>query len=233
MKKLFVILAICWFTTLTTLIVAKCSHVDALFYVFIFLFIASVIATIFIPLIAVKTLIFRALGQDDGVFVDCWLGKASGFKAMLQQAQSGNTVARFNVGFCYLVGKATRQDVAQAEEWFLKAANGGDGDAMFRLGEMYEDRSEYKKAVEMFRRGEDCSFKCKLRLARMFENGRGVPKNDAMAAALRLEAQYMSRDIPGFNAKFTTKNGVRQFTNQSERGFGYAINETYTIREDF
>ena len=135
------------------------------------------------------------------------------FNTILRKAEAGDAVACFDVGFCLLTDdiKCVKQDAVEAEKWLIKAAELGDGDAYFRLGDLYEEQMEFEKAAEFFRRGEKISFKCKLRLARLFERGLGVPMNETFAKTLRAEAEYQSRDVHGLAVKFSTLKGTRVF----------------------
>lgn len=57
----------------------------------------------------------------------------------LAEAEKGNAIAQFILGFMYENGEGVVQDYKQAEKWYHEAADQGDVDAQFRLGEMYGD----------------------------------------------------------------------------------------------
>jgi TPR repeat protein len=45
-----------------------------------------------------------------------------------------------NLGYLYQIGLGVARDYAQARRWYQKAADAGNADGMFNLGQLYLDR---------------------------------------------------------------------------------------------
>ena len=54
------------------------------------------------------------------------------------KAETGNTVAQYNLGSMYWSGEGVRIDHKQAVRWYRKAAEQGHANAQYNLGGMYE-----------------------------------------------------------------------------------------------
>ena len=142
-------------------------------------------------------------------------------------------VGYFNLGVCYREGRGVSCDPKRAFQLFRQAAELGDPDAAFWCGEMSAQNGDDDDAFEWFRRGQNGSYKCLLRLARAFEEGRGAPVNLQYAAILREEAKEMqetsSDDLDKLlERKITTKDGTRRYDHGSGKSQTY-----HTIYEDF
>ena len=57
------------------------------------------------------------------------------------EAEKGNAIAQFILGFMYENGEGVSQDYKKAEKWYHKAAEQGDTDAQYNLGELYDNDS--------------------------------------------------------------------------------------------
>jgi len=57
----------------------------------------------------------------------------------LAEAEKGNPIAQFILGFMYENGEDVPQDFTLANTWYHKAADQDDADAQNRLGEVYRD----------------------------------------------------------------------------------------------
>jgi len=64
----------------------------------------------------------------------------SGFQEWLALAESGNTMAQFNVGRCYARGDGTDKDLILAEKWYLAAATTNDARVWYNLFLLYENK---------------------------------------------------------------------------------------------
>ena len=53
-------------------------------------------------------------------------------------AEEGDVAAQAKIGFMYLMGKGIPKDRDLALKWLGKAADNGDGTAMYRIGQMYD-----------------------------------------------------------------------------------------------
>ena len=57
------------------------------------------------------------------------------------EAQKGNAIAQFILGFMYENGEGVPQDYKKAEKWYHKAAEQGDTDAQYNLGNLYDNEN--------------------------------------------------------------------------------------------
>jgi TPR repeat protein len=68
----------------------------------------------------------------------------------------------YNLGLMYLNGQGGAQDLAQAREWFQKAANGGHANAMYQLGLLYYQghgvAQDYAKASAWLEKAVDAGY---------------------------------------------------------------------------
>ena len=55
------------------------------------------------------------------------------------EAEKGNAIAQFILGFMYENGEGVSQDYKKAEKWYHKAAEQGDTDAQYNLGNFYNN----------------------------------------------------------------------------------------------
>jgi TPR repeat protein len=55
------------------------------------------------------------------------------------EAEKGNAIAQFILGFMYENGEGVSQDHKKAEKWYHKAAEQGDTDAQYNLGKLYDN----------------------------------------------------------------------------------------------
>jgi hypothetical protein len=62
-------------------------------------------------------------------------------------AEQGSAVAAFNLGLMHQQGKGRDVDLAQAAEWYLRAAEGGFARAQYAIAEMYESGSGVDRDV--------------------------------------------------------------------------------------
>jgi Sel1 repeat len=102
--------------------------------------------------------------------------------ALAAAAVAGDPVAAYRLGAMYERGRGVAADPAQAEQWYLRAARGGEADAMFNLGALFErgPRREPKEAFEWFLRASDQrDAQAQLNLGLMFYKGEGVPRDAA------------------------------------------------------
>ena len=75
------------------------------------------------------------------------------------KAETGNTVAQYNLGSMYWSGEGVRIDHKQAVRWYRKAAEQGHANAQYNLGGMYTDgdgvKQDFKEAVKWYRKAAD------------------------------------------------------------------------------
>ena len=51
------------------------------------------------------------------------------------KADKGDPAGQYNLGACYFTGEGVAMDKLEAAKWFRKAAEQGDSDALFYLGQ--------------------------------------------------------------------------------------------------
>jgi TPR repeat protein len=97
----------------------------------------------------------------------------------LDAANAGDRASMRNLGLMYRIGSGVKQDKAEALRWFRKAAEQGDGLAMYLLGDDLKDDSE---RLYWFRKAADAGIPAAMyALASAYEEGRGVEKDYAEA----------------------------------------------------
>lgn len=84
----------------------------------------------------------------------------------------------------YERGRGVAADPAQAAQWYLRAARGGEADAMFNLGALFEGGTggerDAKSAMDWFVRASDQrDAQAQLNLGLMLYKGEGVPRDAA------------------------------------------------------
>lgn len=134
-------------------------------------------------------------------------------------ANKDNTTAMRNMAIMYRYGLGMKQkDVLKAIEWYKKASDMGDIDAMIELATLYlrGEHTDYEKAKELCRQAaEKGNTDALCRMGWMFTEGMGVPKNYAVALEYYVEAA---------NKGNTT--ALNAIANAYKNGFG--INRNYT-----
>eukprot|EP01026_Neomeris_dumetosa_P045979 TRINITY_DN3907_c0_g1_i7.p1 TRINITY_DN3907_c0_g1~~TRINITY_DN3907_c0_g1_i7.p1 ORF type:complete len:799 (-),score=142.80 TRINITY_DN3907_c0_g1_i7:272-2668(-) len=101
-------------------------------------------------------------------------------------ADLGNVQHQNIVGELYFMGSFGHKDLGTAYRYFLKAARGGDSDAMANLGHMYANglgvTPSNESAIYWFKKAADANnFDGHYGLGYMYLNGYGVPLNYTMA----------------------------------------------------
>ncbi|MDJ0837066.1 MAG: SEL1-like repeat protein [Acidobacteriota bacterium] len=123
-------------------------------------------------------------------------------------AAQGDARAMTSLGVIYAKGSGVEQDEAQALEWFKKAVDRKYAEASFQIGLLYLDREDMEetgsqnRAVMHFLRAADLGHGGALyRLAELFEEGRGVPKDMIKAVA------YLRRGVARGHSPSRTRLG--------------------------
>lgn len=121
-----------------------------------------------------------------------WSIRTSSPQAALTQltalAGRGSVMAMVYIGGMYLNGIGVASSITDAEAWYSRAADAGSAFAYFQLGAIRSKRREFSKAAEACRVGAELGYApCMYRLATMYQDGVGVPK-DLQKARDLLEA---------------------------------------------
>jgi hypothetical protein len=101
-----------------------------------------------------------------------------------------------SIGDLYENGLGVAQDYGEAREWYERAADAGDGLAMYNLGHLYEKGlgvdANLKAALGWYERSADKGIALSMHAAgKLIEQGRGVPADPAEAHAwFTVAAQY-------------------------------------------
>jgi uncharacterized protein len=102
---------------------------------------------------------------------------------ILQLAQQGNTTAEICVADFYRLGFGVRQDNLAAVSWLRKAADAGNAQAQYRLGDLYNRgelglRHDNSEALKWFRKSADQgNVYGQLSLGLMFSDDNSTSKN--------------------------------------------------------
>ena len=130
----------------------------------------------------------EAQGDQQVIFVDAPLIQRavaglqrtrSEFRALLEQAEQGDSAAYYEVAARYAGGEGVEKDPVQAAHWFALAWEEGDVRAGDLLGRCYQSGSgvtaDPARAVELFHQAAEQDYApalCDLGLC--YENGSGV-----------------------------------------------------------
>jgi TPR repeat protein len=112
------------------------------------------------------------------------LQEASPTAKLLEAAQNGDHVAQYELARAYLEGRGVKVDGAEGAKWLKLAAEGGIPDAQNDLGVLLElppaaftdARKWFESAAKQAHPG------AQYNLGRLYENGRGVQRDQAVAA---------------------------------------------------
>ncbi|MBL0404276.1 sel1 repeat family protein [Microvirga aerilata] len=101
-------------------------------------------------------------------------------------ADRGHVKAAVAMGDALFLGNGIAQSQADAMRWYQKAAESGSPTAYIRLGDLYAAHSsgmEAQRSLEWYRKAAEAnSAIAMVRLGKMFNEGRGVPQDQALAA---------------------------------------------------
>ena len=100
-------------------------------------------------------------------------------------AALGDADAQFALGRLYETGRSVTHDPEAARRWYAEAARAGNAEASFNLGMMEISRGgegAYERAASYFRAAaERGNVDAQVNLALLYEQGLGVPRDDALA----------------------------------------------------
>lgn len=118
-------------------------------------------------------------------------GAAESVAAYLEAAERGVVDAQFNLAVCFERGEGVARDPRKAVEWYARAADQGDVNAMLRAAALVqtEGAGEPEEAAAMYGRAAELGDATgAFHLGLCHADGEGVPKDEARALALYLEA---------------------------------------------
>ena len=99
-----------------------------------------------------------------------------------------------NLAQMYEKAMGIPQNSAEAKKWYRKSMERGDGEALYRLASLSDKTGDYAEAIKLYRRGVTRDdYRAMVDLGEMFEQGRGVKKDEAQAVQLYEQAGDRSR----------------------------------------
>jgi TPR repeat protein len=168
---------------------------------------------------------------------------AESFRQFLALAEGGSVWSMASVGNRFEHGLGIAPDLAQAENWYLRAYQAGSDYALIWLGDLYQKSKRYEQAQAVFRTGVERGFvPAMFRLAWSYWNSPDWPqrRDEAMAllersaaagdlSAKRFLAVAMMRG--GFGLRHIP-NGIRLLLSVAEEMADLGKDETATAPSD-
>lgn len=116
-----------------------------------------------------------------------------------EEAQKGNVLAYYNLGYMHLLGENVNEDPEKAVMYFRKGASHQDGKCMQALAMCYKNgdgvETDLSKMIYWLKNGVKINdVGCMYQLACCFENGEGVHKNLEEATRLMQSAAFKNKD---------------------------------------
>lgn len=123
-----------------------------------------------------------ALASMDDALSDFKKGNyGAAIKELNSLGDAGNVSAQIMLGALYNKGGAIPRNDKMAATWFEKAANQGNAEAQYQLGNLYENSQlakDYKTAASWYHKAaQQGSAKAQARLGVFYAHGLGVPQN--------------------------------------------------------
>lgn len=165
------------------------------------------------------------------------------FKHYSEASDLGSPVAQYNLATCYRYGFGIGKDMDKAVEYYQKAAALGHADAkkmleglvsptkqddnkpvlsadeLFKLGWDYDNKKEYAKAVEYYRKAKELG---NTRASKQLESLESVNPTDGNPNASTLSAdEYLKLGEKCMSSKEETK-GVECYRKAAEQGYDKA-----------
>lgn len=102
-------------------------------------------------------------------------------------AEKEDTEAMRKIAICYDDGYGVEKDDQKALEWYRKAAELGDAEAIYRIGSYYHwDVYDYEEALEWYKKAAALGHaEAMLRIGQLYSDGDGVEQNDEESARWR------------------------------------------------
>ena len=150
-----------------------------------------------------------------------------------KDAEQGDAVSQFELGWCYDFGEGVEKDMKQAAEWYRKAADQGVANAQFNLGNCYLNgegvEKDPKMAVHWYRKAaEQGNAYAQFNLGCCYLNGEGVEKDLKQAVYWYRKAADQGNAYARFNlgqcyfngkgVEKDLKQGAEWFRKAAEQG---------------
>lgn len=101
------------------------------------------------------------------------------FAYYIQAAQKGDMAGQANVAEFYMEGKGIEKNEEEALKWYRKAAEQGDADSEYAIGQYYEyDGNDIKLAIEWYKKAaEQGHVDAQMKMKNCYGNGEGLEKD--------------------------------------------------------
>jgi TPR repeat protein len=126
----------------------------------------------------------------------CWLGYAYYYGVGVEKnhenalhwyalsAEQGNAIAQWGLGNLYEYGRGVEEDIEKALDWYKKAAEQGLSEAEAKVGHYLAIAEEHEEAARWNQKAaQKGDLMARANLARMYADGRGVPRDHVAAYA--------------------------------------------------
>ena len=130
-----------------------------------------------------------------------------------------------NLGTLYAIGNGVTQDFTKAIEWYQKAADAGNDEAMRNLGIVYTNgdgvSQNFTKAIEWYRKGADAGdTEAMVDVGLLYGGGYGVKKDHATAVTWYWKAAEAGWLNPYYlEGYWTSRNGMYTFELRQDGGY--------------
>lgn len=181
--------------------------------------------------------------------------RANPYMAIIQAAEQGNAKAQLQLAFIYAKGQGIRQDHVQAVKWMQKAAQQGDANGQYHLGQMYSEGyaglpKDDSQALEWFRKAAEQGHPfAQDNLGYAYFHGYCVPKNRSQAMewyrkAIQGLRGFAENGMPeaqfklafllfnGFGVAKDEAQAVIWIKKSAEQGYQPAQDELNNMKED-
>ena len=101
------------------------------------------------------------------------------FAYYIQAAQKGDVAGQANIAEFYMEGKGIEKNEEEALKWYRKAAEQGDADSEYAIGQYYEcDRNDIKLAIEWYKKAaEQGHVDAQIKMKNCYGSGKGLKKD--------------------------------------------------------
>lgn len=153
---------------------------------------------------------------------------------LLQQAQSGNVDAQYDLAECYYEGYGIEKDLEKAYFWYSKAADQGDAEAIYSLGWMYMNgefvAKNFDKGFQLYTTAaEKGSSSAQFAIGELYYDGEQVNKDYEKAYKWFLKAAEQDHDEAQFSLGWMYQHGqgVEEDLNKAKMWYKKAADNEY------
>jgi len=115
------------------------------------------------------------------------------YKLHIKNAEKGDNVSQYYIGYCHYYGRNIKVDYNKAIEWYSKSLEGGNIKAMYKLGICYNFghgvKKDEKKAFELYlKSAEGGNYLALYTVGSCYHYGKGISKDEDKAFEWYLKA---------------------------------------------